>query len=678
MMYQRMNAKKLPVQIMLWLMTISLIAAIPVLPGNLAFAANDFKVELTAGSSILQNDSTPVSIDITNQSGSSKQIKVELSGNSNFTITNNNPDKIYTLGSNTSIQANFKVTASRTASTGTNKLTVTIKDNSNNILQQETVNIDVSQGLNPGGVITASFDMISLSNNSEINAGEVKTLSFEIFNRGNTFLKNTVVTIVLPDEMSVYNGSSSVNLGYITVGSTGKAEFPILVDKDAATKSYPVVLKISGVDSENVTYSEERTFYVSVVGKDKEEYSMNDIVVSPVSIPESVNGSDPFNISFSVSNKGTTEIKNLRVTVEVPEGLANKTRNIFSVPSLAAGASQSCSVTMFAGDDKTEKYYPIKITIDPLSEEDKELGSVTQYTGIYVYAKESAAGAEKTPQLIVQNYGYGGSYARAGDHFRLSMTLLNASNSHVIKNIKVTVTSDDGTFVPYKTSNSFYVDSIGKKGTVSQNMMMSVKPDAEQKTSSITVAMSYEDEEGNAFTASDVISVPVQQEMRLVVNDIMQNPDVYVGMESSINVEFRNEGKGPLNNLKISAEGNFQLVGSQVNYIGNMASGASDYFGLMFIPNEAGQMIGSIIFTYEDGSGEEIVYEKPFEFTVMDGGMMEDPWGDPGMEIPEPSSGGLDWKWIAGIAAAILIIIGIVFWRKRRKRKNDQELEIDD
>ena len=283
-------------------------------------------------------------------------------------------------------------------------------------------------------------------------------------------------------------------------------------------------------------------------------------------------------------------------------------------------------------------------------------------------------GNSKTPQLIVEKYSYGGSSVQAGNNVNVSLTLFNTSTTRDLNNIKITLTSDDGTFIPYNSSNSFYIPSIAKNSRTTKNITLTVKPDAVQKTTGINLAMSYEDGSGNAFTAEDIISIPVMQKTKLVVDDIIAPPDIYAGQPMSVSIQFYNMGKTTLSNLKVTAEGNFTPSDSTNYFVGNMEAGKNDYYDFGFTPNEAGTMKGNIIFSYEDQAGNQQTLLKEFSFQVL-----ETPPApvDPG--IPPETTGGSKLPWIiAGIIAALLAIGGFIFWRIKVKKRKAKELDLLD
>ncbi len=569
---------------------------------------------------------------------------------------------------------NFKASIRNSAEVGDSNLTVTLYNNDKVVASQSFSDdfevYDKSSVPSSGytGDYIVSFDIECNTNHAEgLLAGSDNVLTVELFNRGNTYVKNTEISLTLPEGITPYHSAASVNAGYITIGSRYTAKFPLTVDSKMESKNYPIEVNISGADTRNSSQSVKKVFYLPVVAGNS-TYSTDNVEVTDVSIPNQVLGGDDFTLSFAVKNQGSTDASDLKISVEMPEGIVNKTKNVFSLKKLEKNSTKNYSVTMVCPDKTTEKYYSFKISVEPLS--GKEGSAVSQFAGTLV---KGVAGNSKTPQLMVESYNYGGSYVQAGDEFILDLGIYNTNKTQDLQNIKVTVTSEDGTFIPVQSSNSFYVDEIKAKQRTAHSLHMTTKRDSEQKTSSLTVDMSYEDGEGNALTAKDIISIPIMQETRLVIDDIIAPSELYAGMQTGTSLKFYNMGKTVLNNLRVDVSGDFDTMESNLYYVGNMEAGKSDSFDFSFTPRQEGAMTGIVTFIYENASGEEMRFEKPFEFQVMS----EMPFEDPEM-MPEEEVKKKPWLAIGIGAAALVVIGGFIFWKKRRQKKLHQEMEIDE
>ena len=459
-----------------------------------------------------------------------------------------------------------------------------------------------------------------------------------------------------------------MSVGYVAIGASKTVVFPITADDDIESKNYPFGIRISFYDKENNAQTIEQTLYIPVQGGNAA--SLDDLAITNISVADQVEAGKDFTLRFQVENLGTIDQKQLRISVETPDGLVNRTKNTFLESGLRAGDSRSYSVTLFSAAGADEKSYLIPITVAPVSGSDAE--RVVQYANVFL--QSAGSGTVRTPQLMVSNYSFGGTYVQAGEEFRLDLGLANTSSTHTLQNIKVTLESGDGTFIPVRSSNSFYLDRIERGEMEGYSLYLSAKPDAEQKTTSVNVAMSYEDTAGNAYTATDIISIPVMQETRLVVDDIIAPPELYAGMQNGISLEFYNMGKTTLNNLQINAEGDFDTMESNRYFVGNMQPGTSDSYSFSFIPRATGPMTGKVIFTYEDASGDPQQLEREFSFDIMDMPV----WEETPMPEDPAAAGGFPWIPV-GIGALVIVVGGTIAILKIRKRKKmHREMEIDE
>jgi hypothetical protein len=502
-----------------------------------------------------------------------------------------------------------------------------------------------------------------------IIAGKTNDFSIMVKNKDTSSLRAVTVTLSsLPTGMTLDNSSTSKYIGDISASHTGTVIFPVIASDNMDSGNYPIGIEVTGKDGSGATVSFSQSIYIPI--ESDGPGILSKISIESLNIPTQVVPGQDFNLSFVVANSGSSVMRNLKVSVITTDGVINKSKNIFIEPYISSGSSEAYSVSLYIPSSAEEKYYPIEIKVESSSTSTTTSNQQSQFTGTFC----KTSGSSKTPQLIVEKYSYGGSSVQAGNNVDLSITLYNTSTTKDLSNIKIGLTSDDGTFIPYNSSNSFYISSIAKGKRATKNLTLTVKPDAIQKTTGITLSMSYEDGSGNAFTTEDMISIPVMQKTKLTVDDIIAPPDLYVGQPMSVSVQFYNMGKTILSNLKVTAEGNFTPTESTNYFVGNMEAGKNDYYDFGFTPNEAGEMKGNVVFTYEDQSGTQQVFKKEFSFQVMES--MPIPV-DPG--VPVEPTGGSKLPWIiGGIIAALLAIGGFIFWRIKVKRRKAKELELLD
>ncbi|MGI6752322.1 MAG: hypothetical protein ACOX4U_06880 [Anaerovoracaceae bacterium] len=570
----------------------------------------------------------------------------------------------------------IKLSISRNANTGTRYFKLKFLREGTLVFESEEKSFQISEriatpGKDSGKSITAMDISHSISPAGGFTVGKENTITFEVFNKGNMMIRDAQLMLTLPEGLSVYNDSNTLSLGYLSPGNRRSIAYTIYVGDKVESKMQPITVQLTGFNySSGEGATKEKTFYIPVEGRKGSNLSkVQDLEIRNIKIPSEVSGSNPFDLYFEVMNKGKYGVEDVKISLELPEKILNRTVSNFSEGRIDAGSVRKYTVSLFASPDAEKRNYPINIMIKAQGEEG---GQISQYAGVFINPEEEVGMGVKTPQLMISGYGFGGSNVQAGGSFPLSLSLLNTSAKE-LRNIKVTLKDGDGQLVPLNSSNSFYIDSIDAKSVYNTSMLFKVKPQAEQKTASINVTMTYEDKKGNEFSVEDMISIPVTQEIRLVIDDIVPPYELYVGNPGSAEVHFYNMGKNTLSNVRVTAEGNFDVMETNSYYAGNIESGRSDVFTFTFIPRDVGPMDGVVTFTYEDNEGATQFMEVPFVFEAVE---MPD-WNE---EFDPEEEEGIKVPWSLIIAGIVIVIAtaAIIIWRRVRKSRKDKALEIQD
>ena len=581
----------------------------------------------------------------------------------------------------------FSFTVNRKAETGYKTLVLKAvdPDDESKVLGSQNVYVDVVENINSFSSLgAASIDVTyAVTGSDSLTAGEVNFLKLSLFNRGNTVINNAKVEIVMPEGFTIQSGPVSRNIGTFAIGQTVSVDYPIIVDAEMITGSYPITVKVSGVRGGEEKAASE-AIYIPLIGKDKEEPKDDSV---PLLIVDSFDygGSNvmkrdaAFTLKLTFLNTGSKDIYNVIVNVLDPSGAIVPTEtSIIKFDTIKAGEKANGSVTLRTVKDtdvtqtqlsvdmnyyyepdnlQHQSNYPISLSIEKKPEEEEKKEGVTN------------------PILMVTDYGIGSeSYVMAGKDFPLSLTITNTSGK-TLRNIKVTVQDSAGVILPAQGSNSFFINSIAPGASYGKLLPMTVNNDAVAGNSTIAVNMSYEDLDGGTHTSADTITVPVTQEDRLVIDDILDPGWLMAGEQGYAQIKYYNMGKTTLRNLRVSVSGDFTVDGDSSQYVGNMADGRSDYFSFNFFPNGEGEMRGKAVFTFENAQGDEQVIEKEFVFNIQPAPAWEDPGDMPIEPVKQPMP---LWKKIAiGAAAAGAAIAGIAL-SKRHKKKKAEALELDE
>ncbi|MGN0578503.1 MAG: GGIII-like transmembrane region-containing protein, partial [Ruminiclostridium sp.] len=300
------------------------------------------------------------------------------------------------------------------------------------------------------------------------------------------------------------------------------------------------------------------------------------------------------------------------------------------------------------------------------------------------------------PNIIIESYDFGGDFVTAGQKFPLTVLVKNTSSSASIENLKITVngasSSTDGSiaYSPANSSNSFFFENLGTRDTAEVKLDLLAKADAAPNSYPIILTFTYEysvnGKRQQAHDVTETITIPLQQEDRLTINQIeAPNYGVNVGMQCSISTSLVNKGKSGVYNVTAKVEGEGFEVSTGSYYIGNVASGTEEYYDAQITPYMEGEISGEVVITYEDANGAAKEQRMPFSFTAMnfyyDEGMIDDggfvdPSFDPGMA---EQGGDMTWLWfVIGGGAALVIAVVIIIICVVRKKKRSKELEDDD
>ncbi len=292
-------------------------------------------------------------------------------------------------------------------------------------------------------------------------------------------------------------------------------------------------------------------------------------------------------------------------------------------------------------------------------------------------APEAPKPAAAAPNLIIDNYSYGGTSVQAGKTFDLSINFMNTSRALAVENIVMSLETAEGISIA-NSSNTFYFETLKPRHNITQNITLRATGKGENSSPTIRVNFRYEYIDQNQrmeITRSETIAIPVTQPERFEITEPTL-PEMQVGMESVLSFPYVNKGKGTLYNVAVKIEGDVDAL-QPVQNLGNFESGRSGTIDAIFTTTQEGPTPFKIIVTYEDADGNEKKREFKYEPTVM---AMPEPELPPEMmdpmdpQLEEQSSH--NWMWIVGVIL-IVALGGGFWWFKKRKKKTNKVSEAE-
>lgn len=282
------------------------------------------------------------------------------------------------------------------------------------------------------------------------------------------------------------------------------------------------------------------------------------------------------------------------------------------------------------------------------------------------------------PYVIISSYSYGKGDLVAGETRNVTMTFRNTSKTMAVENMMVTITMPDAMMLT-SSSNSFYIESLAAEGTITKTVNVTVKPTAAAQSHSMTLDFTYDYMDGstrrNAKT-TETISMPVLQVDRFTVTGIDLSPQIFIGEETGLSVNFVNKSRTEIYNLSAKLSCEALTNNGEEQYLGNLGSGTTSSADFYITPSDTGDIVGEVIITYEDTNMNQRTVTVPFTtkamsyeevYGPMDPGF--DPGFDPGMVEEPTGNGGFPWFWV--VAGVVVLGGGAFVLLKLRKNKKE-------
>ena len=548
----------------------------------------------------------------------------------------------------------------------------------------------------------ASEDAKLVVNNTAINnqiaAGSEFSIAGEIKNVGK--LKATNVEVSILSGTGVSSGIISMSdtpilsIADIGAGKTKNFKLPLLVTESSVGGLTELTVQVSYTDSEGSTKTAITPFYVTVIKKDA-EVEESDVIITNISqSPAEPMVGQKVTLTFDIENRGNKPISDVKVG---GENLSSASFEPFSaqaqkdVGSIAAGGSKTVSLDFKVGAGITEGLNTLALGC-----QFKDGSGNKQAITTNVYVLNIINEGNSKPKIILSDFTKDSEELKAGSTFNFTYFLKNTHTSKAAKNIKVTILQADNVFSAAQGTNSFYIDRIDAGETVERSIELKVKSDVTTAAYELEIKVEYEyddmskiDQDNGGVTESNKIKLQAIENLRPSIQNLgvgLYGEMPYVNTSSMMSFEFINMGKSPLNNVRFSLEGDFILETGSSYFHGTVSPGMPEYIELSVMPTMVGICGGTLIMTFEDSNGDEVVMRHEFsDINVMEQMSYED-WNnggmDPGMPVFEETKTGVKkdimpvWGFIilqVAILAVFIPVVRIIIIKVQKKRIRRKE-----
>ena len=447
-----------------------------------------------------------------------------------------------------------------------------------------------------------------------VNAGDTLTLDLTLRNTSTNSASSIVITPSLNDIPLVYERPIIVTLERsLRGGKDIGVNFSFKVSDNAKSGVYAIPFKIQYNNIRDEAFTTEQNIYFKV---DKENIPPIITVNNVKTSIDVIGPNSDFKFYFDINNIGDLNAKDMRVSLtslSKDEFIVSDSNDLKYVGTVNAKSSYTACFDLRASKSITGGTHAITVSVSYTDSygEKTSVEKTLYLTNVSSTNVADDGTASGTPKVMISSYSTNPKSIKAGDNLVFAFNFTNTNNSKTIKNMKITVNSEDGAFMIAKGSNTFYIETMGPKSTLSKSIELNVKQDLTSKSYPINISFDYEDSNGTNYTSNEVINLPVTEYSKLVINGVYVS-EAYVGGNTNLSFDYINMGKATVSNLTASVEGDYTSVQS-INYIGNLNAGSSDYYDLEVSPTKEGENNGVLVLSFEDSSGKIIEVRKEFQ-----------------------------------------------------------------
>lgn len=446
--------------------------------------------------------------------------------------------------------------------------------------------------------------------------GEDLNVLFKFENLGSFDAKEVKLTIDGFKEDGIIPQFTGVKYLECIEGGTSRDEVVQLkVSEDVKIKNYPIKAVVQYTDEQNNTYKDEFVYYIPINISKRTEIASLEVENENIS-PQKVYPNEEFKISLDLKNKGNYKAINVRVWLSNDAEIISKSLNTIMINSIEAAESEHVEFVLEAREEAVSKNYPIAINIE-YEDDNSNKRELTQYVGILVDNKNKGEIVDKSvPKIIIENYTLSPKKVLAGEEFKVDVDFVNTHKSKDACNVRAYIAEQGGEVLPTAGGNgSIYIEEIKAGSATHKTISFSTNSSTEPKNYFLNVDFDYEDKEGNSYLSKESLNVPITQKSSLIVDEVDILSESSINRSVPVYVDFYNTGRAEIKNLFVECKGDFEVEDS-VYFVGNLESGAVDYYEATIVPKTEGLANGRIIFTYEDSDGEKVTFEKEFSINI--------------------------------------------------------------
>lgn len=272
-----------------------------------------------------------------------------------------------------------------------------------------------------------------------------------------------------------------------------------------------------------------------------------------------------------------------------------------------------------------------------------------------------------TPRLMITDYKVSGDSVVGGKDFNFTLTLKNMASQTTIKNIKVTISTENGEILPVEGAGTAYIEKLSANTEEEVAFKLKAVKGLEEKSYKLSIKLEYESNSGMEYVVDESIFLPITMEQRLSVTDLyVADNNVHIGESVEVTAKINNLGEGSLYNVEAILSGDG--VEEMKSFVGTIEPGKSGNLDLLAKASEVTYATSKskLTIVYEDKEGKQ--QQKECDVIISVSSPLYDELELIKGEEKQPK----DWtvvKWSIVVVIVVVIVAVLLIRKAKRKKK---------
>lgn len=281
------------------------------------------------------------------------------------------------------------------------------------------------------------------------------------------------------------------------------------------------------------------------------------ISITSTTTPSTIEPGQNANLILTISNIGTSTAQNVKLKFKTNPSII-PTTGVFDLQSIPYGNSIQVTVPFMVSSDTSEGTTALQFTID--------YNDAADPSGIKTQENSATISITKRTLIEISNVIYDEGIIQPGDTVNMNIELKNVGKG-VIKDLSVSIYSDNAPFVPVEASNKF-LNTLNPGEMKNVTFSIIINKDAKTIAQAIPLSLSYYDDFNILHTDTKHFGLKISGKPDFVVS-VEKTTNMYSGTTGTMSVSVANRGTATAQFLTARFDSGFDVTPSE-NYIGNL------------------------------------------------------------------------------------------------------------